>query len=109
MIPFMFKESMVFFNKSIPSGVSFNNWHLLILDGHGNHVTLEAIELVKEFAFKHDHITITHITCIATIRCACFKPLNTSIRKVRDVIMFKNNHMEPNKVILIGWVGQALK
>jgi hypothetical protein len=44
MIIFMFKEFMSFFNKSIRSGVSFNNQNLLILDGHGNHVTLEAIE-----------------------------------------------------------------
>jgi hypothetical protein len=109
MTTFLFKESMAFLNKSIPSGVSFNDWHLLILDGHGNHVTLEAIKLVKKFGFRHDHITITHVTCIVTIRCACFQPLKTSFKKVRDVVMFKSNHMESNKVILIGWVGQALK
>jgi hypothetical protein len=44
MTTFLFKKSMVFFNKSIPNGVSLNNQHLLILDGHGSYVTLEAIE-----------------------------------------------------------------
>jgi hypothetical protein len=44
MIIFLFKEFMSFFNKSIPHGMSLNKQHLLILDGHGNHVTLKAIE-----------------------------------------------------------------
>ncbi len=34
------KEFLSFFNMSIPSGVLVNNRHLLIMDGHGNHVTL---------------------------------------------------------------------
>jgi hypothetical protein len=44
MTTFLFKESMAFFNNSIPNGMSFNNRHLLILNGHGSHVTLKAIE-----------------------------------------------------------------
>ncbi len=49
MTTFMFKEFMYYFNKSILGGLSFNNQHLLILDGHGSHVTLETIEQAKEF------------------------------------------------------------
>jgi hypothetical protein len=41
---FLFKEFLAFFKKSIPNGMSFTNQHLLILNGHGNHVTLETIE-----------------------------------------------------------------
>jgi hypothetical protein len=41
---FLVKEFLSFFNKSILGGMSLNNQHLLILDGHGSHVTLEAIE-----------------------------------------------------------------
>jgi len=40
MIFFLFKEFLSFFKKFVPSGVSFNNKHLLILDGHGNYVAL---------------------------------------------------------------------
>jgi hypothetical protein len=40
MITFLFKEFLCLFNKLVPGGVSLNNQHLLILDGHGNHVTL---------------------------------------------------------------------
>jgi hypothetical protein len=38
-INFLFKFFLPLFNKSIPSGMSFINQHLLILDGHGHHVT----------------------------------------------------------------------
>lgn len=41
---FMFKELFSFFMKSILGGISQFNHHLLILNGHGSHVNLEAIE-----------------------------------------------------------------
>jgi hypothetical protein len=44
MITFLFKEFLSFFNKSILGGMSLNNQHLSILNGHANHVTLEAIK-----------------------------------------------------------------
>jgi hypothetical protein len=44
MITFLFKEFLFIFNKSIPSGMSFSNWHLLFIDEHGYHVTLKAIK-----------------------------------------------------------------
>ncbi len=56
MITFLFKEFLSFFNKLVLGGMSFSNWHLLIMDGHDNHVTLEAIEQAKEFGL--DMITL---------------------------------------------------
>lgn len=50
-IYFLFKGFMPFVKKSILGGVSFTNMHLLVLNGHDNHVT------------------IPHITCSTTIRC----------------------------------------
>jgi hypothetical protein len=51
MIYFLFKGFIPFFKKSILGGVSFTNRHLLVLNGHDNHVT------------------IPHITWSTTIRC----------------------------------------
>jgi hypothetical protein len=34
----------IFVNKFVLSGVFFTNRHLLVLDGHGSHVTLKTIE-----------------------------------------------------------------
>jgi hypothetical protein len=44
MIFFLFKEFLAFFRKFVLGGVSLTNQHLLVLDGHGNHVTLELIK-----------------------------------------------------------------
>ncbi len=46
MTTFLFKEFLSFFKRCIPSEISITNKHLLILDGHGFHVTLETIEQV---------------------------------------------------------------
>jgi hypothetical protein len=44
-----FQQIFVFFKRSIPSGISISNRHLLILDEHGSHVTLKAIEQARVF------------------------------------------------------------
>jgi hypothetical protein len=44
MTTFLFKEFLSFFKRSIPSGIPIINRRPLILDGHGPHVNLEAIE-----------------------------------------------------------------
>jgi hypothetical protein len=49
MITFLFNEFMSFFKRSIPSEISITNRHMLILDGHGSHVTLEAIKQAQKF------------------------------------------------------------
>jgi hypothetical protein len=56
MIIFLFKFFLFFFNKLILGGMPFNNWHLLILNGHGNHVTFETIKQTIEFGL--DMITL---------------------------------------------------
>jgi hypothetical protein len=40
------------FKRSIPIGISITNRHLLILDGHRFHVTLEAIKQAQEFGLN---------------------------------------------------------
>jgi hypothetical protein len=52
MTAFLFKEFLYFFKRLIPSGVSLTNRHLLIMDGHGNHVILEAIEHAKDIGLN---------------------------------------------------------
>jgi hypothetical protein len=49
MSSFLLKKFLTFFNKLVLSGMSITNQHLLILDGHANHVNLEAIEHAQEF------------------------------------------------------------
>lgn len=44
------------FKSFIPCGIFLTNCHLLIMDGHGSHVTLEAIEQVQQIGL--DIITL---------------------------------------------------
>jgi hypothetical protein len=41
---FFIQRILSFFKKIVLGGISQFNHHLLIMDGHGSHVTLEAIE-----------------------------------------------------------------
>jgi len=52
MTTFLFKVFLSFFKRLVLGGISQTNCHLLILDGHGSHVTLEAIEQVMDFGLN---------------------------------------------------------
>jgi hypothetical protein len=92
MITFLFKEFLFLFKRSFPSGVSLTNRHLLILNGHGNHVTLEAIEHAKDIEL--DMITLPSHTshALQPLDVYCFKPFKTTFKKVGDATMYKSNH-----------------
>jgi len=47
MISFLFRKFLPFFKRFIPCEISLTNRHLLILDGHGSHVTLEVMKKQK--------------------------------------------------------------
>jgi hypothetical protein len=87
-----FQRVFVFFKRSIPSGISITNRHLLILDGHGSFVTLEAIEQAQEFGL--DMIILPSHTSHALQPLAYFKPFKTTFRKERDTIMINRNYIE---------------
>jgi hypothetical protein len=46
---FLSKEFLSLFKRSVLGGISLTNMHLLILDGHGSYVILEAIKQAHEF------------------------------------------------------------
>jgi hypothetical protein len=58
--------------------MSLSNQHLLILNGHGNHVTLETIGLAKEFGL--DMITLPSHTshALEPLDVSCFEPFKTT-------------------------------
>jgi hypothetical protein len=49
MTTFLFKEFLSFLKRTIPRGIFPSNQHLLVLNMHGSHVRLEAIELTQQF------------------------------------------------------------
>jgi hypothetical protein len=104
---FLFKD--FFFSKAqYHVEISINNKHLLILDGLGSHVTLEAIEQASEFGL--DMVTLLSHTFHAfqPLDVACFKPFKTTFRKERDTIRVTRNYIELDKITLGEWVDKAL-
>jgi hypothetical protein len=103
---YMYRE---FFERSIVDGVSQTNCHLLILNGHGSHVTLKAIEQAQIFGLYtvtlHSHSS--HV--FQPLDISCFKPFKTTFKKKRDEVMVKNNHFETNTVMVVSWVDLALE
>jgi hypothetical protein len=102
MTTFFFKEFMSFFKRSIPSKISITNRHMLILDGHGSHVTLEAIEQAQEFGL--DMITLPSHTshALQPLDVVCFKPFKIAFRKEIYITMVRRNYTKPNKITLQG-------
>jgi hypothetical protein len=81
MTNFLFKLLLFFFKRLILSGISLANKHLFILDGHGSHATLKAIEQTQ--TFKLNMITLPSHTnhTLQPLNVACFKPFKTTFKK----------------------------
>jgi hypothetical protein len=92
MISSFFKIFFVFFKRFIPSEISLTNKHLLILDGHGSHFTLQAIEQAKKF--RLDMITLPSHTshALQPLDMACFKPLKIAFKKEKNITMIRRNY-----------------
>jgi hypothetical protein len=87
-----FQKVFVFLKKFIQSGISLTYRHLFILDGHGSHVTLEAIQQSKKFGF--DMIILPSHTshALQPLDVACIKPFKIIFRKERNITMFRKNY-----------------
>jgi hypothetical protein len=101
-------SSFFFSIRSIPRSLSQQNKHLLILDGHGSHVTLEAIK--QTYEARLNMITLPSHTShtLQPLDINYFRPFKYVFRKERDESMFRNNYRKPGKVTLVGWVDRAL-
>jgi hypothetical protein len=109
MTTFLFKEFFIFFKRFIPSGISITNKHLLILDGHESHVTLEAIiEQAQKFGFNMIILPSHTFHVLQPLDVACFKPFKTNFRKEKDITMVRRNYKKIDKITLAGWVNKAL-
>jgi len=108
MFSFLLKKFLAFFNKLVLSGLSITNQHLLILDGHANHVTLETIKHAQEFGLNMITLPSHTSHVLQPLYVFCFQPFKTTFKKFKDATFSKSNHIEPNKIIMIKWVNQAI-
>ncbi len=80
---FFFKEFQSFFKNLISSGILQSNIHLLILDGHGSHVTLKAIGQAQTFGLGM--ITLPSHTSHA------FQPLDVNCLNISKLFLGKKD------------------
>jgi 5-keto 4-deoxyuronate isomerase len=108
MTAFLFKKIFYFFKRSILGGISLTNRHLFIFNGHGSHVTLEAIEQAQTFRLYmvtlHSHTS----HALQPLDVAYFKPFNTTFKKEKNTTMINKNYIELDKIFLARWVDKTL-
>jgi hypothetical protein len=108
MTSFLFKEFLSFFKRSILGGISPNNHHLLILDGHGSHVNLEVIKQVQQFGLYMITLPSHTSHVLQPLDVSCFKHFKTTCLKKRYNSMFNNNYKEPYNITFANWVDKTL-
>jgi len=78
---FLFKEFLSFFKKFVLGGASFTNRHLIVLDGHGNHVALEVISQAQKMGLNMITSPSHTSHVFQPLNVSCFKPFKTTLKK----------------------------
>jgi hypothetical protein len=66
-------NGLLSFVDFVPRGISQYNRCLLILGGHGSHVTIEAFEQVVEFELDMVTFAYSHFTHALALKCDLFQ------------------------------------
>ena len=90
-------------------GLSQTNRHLLILDGHNSHVTLEVVKISMESGLDIVSLPSHTSHALQPLDVACFKPFKTTFRKIRDSWTVMNKNKRVSKQDLCEWTSKALK
>ena len=90
-------------------GISQANRHLLILNGHGSHVTLEVVQKTKSEGL--DIITLPSHTNyrLQPLDVTIFKPFKTTFRACRDRWTIQNKGQTARKEDLVEWMSKGLQ
>ena len=89
--------------------LSPSNRHLVILDGHKSHVSIEVIQKAKHHVV--DMISLPSYTsrALQPLHVACFKPFKNALKAYRNKWMVQNSGGKVEKDILAQWVDLSLK
>ena len=90
-------------------GIDLQNRHVLILDGHNLHVTLEVVRISMEFGLDIVSLPSHTSHALQPLDVSCFKPFKTAFRKIRDRWSLRNKTTAVDKRILCEWTSQALQ
>ena len=89
--------------------ISPDSRHLLIVDGHNSHVTLEVAKIAMDVGL--DLLTLPSHTshALQPLDVSIFKPLKQNFHQYRDYWMSRNIDVQATKVTLAQWVSLALR
>lgn len=111
MTKWLFESWISHFIECLRGGPGLNQTtrHLLILDGHNSHVTLEVVKI--SLASGLDIVSLPSHTshALQPLDVACFKPFKTTFRKIRDSWTLMNKNKRVSKQDLCEWTSKALK
>jgi hypothetical protein len=91
------------------SSISVSSPHLLILDGHSSHVTLDIVRRARDVGL---HLLTLPSHCshaVQPLDVAVFKPSKAAFRVYRDAWTLENRGRGARKEVLASWASKALK
>jgi hypothetical protein len=91
------------------SSVSLSSPHLLIMDGHSSHVTVDVVHRARVVGL---HLLILPSHCshaMQTLDAVIFKPFKGVFRVYRDAWTIQNRDRGARKEVLASWTSKALK
>jgi hypothetical protein len=108
----LFKSWIGHFVKNVRDsglGISPTCRHLLILDGHGSHVTMDVVKIARSVGL--DLLTLPSHTphAMQPLDVSCFKPFKQAFQLLRDVWTLHNKSKGASKEVLAKWVFAALE
>jgi hypothetical protein len=90
-------------------GIDLTNRHLLILDGHNSHVTLEVVAVAMQSGLDIVSLPSHTSHALQPLDVSCFKPFKTAFRQIRDSWTLINKGKKVQKQDLCEWTAQALQ
>jgi hypothetical protein len=83
--------------------------HLLIMDGHSSHVTIDVVCKAKAIGL---HLLTVPLHCshaMQPLDVSVFKPFKSAFRVYRDIWTIQNQGRGAHKEVLASWVSKALR
>ena len=110
MTKFLFESWIAHFLRNLNAGpgVSQQNRHLLIVDGHTSHVTIEVTKTCMNNGI--DIVTLPSHTshALQPLDKTCFAPFKGAFRRIRDDWIREHKNTKVEKSMLCEWTSKAL-
>jgi len=110
MTKFLFESWIAHFLRNLNNGpgVSQHNRHLLIVDGHTSHVTIEVTKTCMNNGI--DIVTLPSHTshALQPLDRTCFAPFKAAFRRIRDDWIRQHKNTKVEKSMLCEWTSKAL-